>query len=328
VKQRYTFIFILALFAVGGFGAAWELLKTKSPRAQVEHRHDHHGHGEEADQDDDESIEFTPQQLANAHLVVEPAGPATVATLISVYGKVAPNEEALVHVVPRFPGIVKAVNKRLGDAVYRGEILARIESNESLKSYDVVAEIDGTIIQKDVTLGELVKDDKTIFTVANLDSVWIDLNIFRRDFGALAVGSRVEFHTGEGHVAGEKHIQAKVNYISPFGSEGSQTMLARCVVPNKEGILRPGLYVDGEVVTGEVQAAVAVKNSALHQVDGRTVVFVQDGDRFKAREVQLGVKDNQRTQVTSGLVAGERYVSENSFIVKAEFGKGEAEHAH
>ena len=54
----------------------------------------------------------------------------------------------------------------------------------------MTSEIAGTVIQKDITLGELVKDDKTIFTVANLDTVWIDLSIFRRDFGALAVGSR------------------------------------------------------------------------------------------------------------------------------------------
>lgn len=324
--MRRTHIFILIVLAIGGFAASWQLLKTKAPGTEAEHGQTHHGHGEEAGEHSGHRVKLTPEQFANAHVTVEEASPATIETLISVYGKVAPNEEALVRVVPRFPGVVKAVNKRLGDEVHRGEILARIESNESLKSYDVLSEIDGTIIQKDITLGELVKDDKTIFTVANLDTVWIDLNIFRRDFGALALGSRVEFHTGEGHVAGEKHIQAKVNYISPFGSEGSQTMLARCVVPNKEGILRPGLYVDGEVVTGEVHAAVAIKNSALQEMDGKTVVFVQEGDAFAAREVRLGVKDNQRTQVTSGLAAGERYVAENSFIIKAELGKSEAEH--
>ena len=53
--------------------------------------------------------------------------------MVAVYGKVAANEEALAHVVPRFPGIVKAVKKRLGDSVERGEVLAQIESNESLK---------------------------------------------------------------------------------------------------------------------------------------------------------------------------------------------------
>ena len=321
-RMKPTHIIILVFFSFLGVSGC------KPEPGETARAEEHHDDGEEHEHHRAGSVKLTPEQFANAHLTIEEAGVATIETLVSVYGKVAANEEALARVVPRFPGVVKAVSKRLGDDVRRGEVLARIESNESLKTYDVASEIDGTVIQKDITPGELVKDDKTIFTVANLETVWIDLSIFRRDFGALTVGSRVEFHTGEGHIAGEKHIQAKVDYISPFGSEGSQTMLARCVVPNPDGILRPGLYVDGEVVTGQVNAPVAVKNSALQEVDGKTVVFVQEGDAFAARAVQLGVKDNQRTQVASGVAAGERYVADNSFILKAELGKSEAEHEH
>ena len=103
-------------------------------------------------------------------------------------------------------------------------------------------------------------------------------------------------------------------------------MLARCVVANTEGLLRPGLYVDGEVVTGQIDASVTVKNGALQQVEGMTVVFVAQGEEFEAREVSVGVNDSERTQITDGLKAGEKYVAENSFIMKAELGKGEAEH--
>ena len=323
--MKRTPIIIVIVCAAVGLGA-WQLLKSNSPRIARSEVH-HEGH-EEADEHGGARLKLTPEQLANAQIVVEDAGPATIETLVSVYGKVTPNEEALARVVPRFPGIVKAVNKRLGDTAKRGEVLARVESNESLKTYDVSAEIDGTVIQKDITLGELVKDDKTIFTVANLETVWIDLSIFRRDVGALAVGSRVELHPGEGHASGEEHIKAKVDYISPFGSEGSQTMLARCVVPNPGGVLRPGLYVDGEVVTGQVEAAVTVKNAALQEIEGKTVVFVHEGDAFETREVQVGAKDNERTEIKSGITAGEKYAAKNSFILKAERGKGEAEHEH
>jgi cobalt-zinc-cadmium efflux system membrane fusion protein len=318
--MKRTPIIILVVIALLAFGG-WRILRSKPHTAAAAHSekgHDEH-HGERR-------MKLTPEQLANAKLKIEEAEPATIKTMIAVYGKVAANEEALARVVPRFPGIVKAVKKKLGDSVQRGEVLAQIESNESLKVYDVTAEISGNVIQKDITLGELAKDDKTIFTVANLDTVWIDLSIFRRDFGSLTVGSAVEFHTVEGHVSGQQHIHAKVDYISPFGSEGSQTMLARCVVPNSEGLLRPGLYVDGEVVTRQIEAPVTVKNGALQQVEGKTVVFVAEADAFEAREVSVGVKDSERTQITAGLKAGERYVTENSFIMKAELGKGEAEH--
>ena len=324
--KRSSIIVILLLVASAGLGV-W-LLKLRPSRIEAEQTSERHGHLEAPDHHGAARVKLTTEQLGNADLAIEKASPATIETLVSVYGKVAANEEALARVAPRFPGIVKAVRKRLGDSVERGEVLAQVESNESLKTYDVTAEIGGTVIQKDITLGELVKDDKTIFTIANLETVWIDLSIFRRDFGALAVGSRVEFHTGEGHISGQQHIQARIAYISPFGSEGSQTMLARCIVPNPDGVLRPGLYVDGEVVTGEVQASVTVKNSAIQEVEGKTVVFVEEGDAFETREVKLGVKDNQRIQITRGVSAGEKYVAENSFILKAELGKGEAEHEH
>lgn len=320
--MKRSHLILLTALVLAGFGS-WHLLRSKAAKSDAGHAgeaHDEH-HTEQ-------HVKLTPAQLANANLMIEEAAPATIKTMVAVYGKVVANEEALARVAARFPGIVKTVKKRLGDKVERGEVLAQIESNESLKTYEVTSEISGTVIQKDVTLGELVKDDKTIFTIANLETVWIDLSIFRRDFGSLAVGSPVEFHTGEGHVAGQKHIHATVSYISPFGSEGSQTMLARCVVPNPEGLLRPGLYVDGEVVTGEMAAAVTARNGALQELEGKTVVFVAEGDAFEARVVRVGVRDTERSEITSGLEAGERYVAANSFVIKAELGKAEAEHEH
>jgi cobalt-zinc-cadmium efflux system membrane fusion protein len=328
MKRRYIIVSVaLALIAF----AVWRIWKPDSQRAAAQHaesKHDEHEHGGHEDHEGQAQVKLTDAQLQNANIRIEEAGPATIKTMVAVYGKVAANEEALARVVPRFPGIVKSVKKRLGDNVERGEVLAQIESNESLKVYDVTSEVAGTVIQKDITLGELVKDDKTIFTVANLETVWIDLSIFRQDFGSLAVGAPVEFHTGEGHVSGQQHIQAKVDYISPFGSEGSQTMLARSVVPNPKGELRPGLYVDGEVVTGQIEALIAVENAALQEIDGKTVVFVAEGNVFEAREVKLGVKDHQRTEVIEGVLPTEKYAAANSFILKAELGKGEAEHEH
>lgn len=326
MKRTQVIIIILGLALAALVG--WLILKSDTP-APRSGEHVEAGEGDGHDEHGKEGhVELTAEQRANANITVEEAGPAKIKTSLSVYGKVAPNEDALAHVMPRFPGIVKAVKKRLGDHVERGEVLAQIESNESLKVYDVVSEVSGTVIHRNVALGEFVKDDKMIFTVADLSTVWIDLNIFRQDFPLLCEGQTVELHTGVGHVAGEEHIQAKIDYISPFGTEGSQTMLARSVVPNTDGVLRPGLFVDGEIITGEVEAPVAVKNTAIQMFENTTVVFVEEGDAFEAREVELGVRDNDWIEVTSGLLPGEKYAAANSFIIKAELGKGEAEHAH
>ena len=136
------------------------------------------------DKDSDEGgpkVKLTEAQRKNAHLGMAEAGPAKVKKMLPVFGKVAANEEHLSHVVPRFPGVAKAVKKRLGDKVEKGEVLATVESNESLRTYDIASEIAGTVIQKDVTVGEFVKDEKAIFVIADLSTVWVDLNVYRQD---------------------------------------------------------------------------------------------------------------------------------------------------
>src|SRR2546430_6345451 len=99
------------------------------------------------------------------------AGPAVLRQTVKLNGKINTNEDRTAHVSPRFPGIVKAVGKRLGDTVKKGEALAVIESNESLQSYEVKSEIDGTVIDKKIALGEFVDTGRNIFVVADLSTV-------------------------------------------------------------------------------------------------------------------------------------------------------------
>lgn len=327
MKKQLLFIPIILVVAALG---AMKILNTKPPEPKGEHGEEGHGgHAEHAGHAHEEHgeeghVELSPAARKNANLKIEEAEGAKIKTLLPLYGKIASNEETLAHVQPRFPGVVKDVRKRLGDKVEKGDLLAVVESNDSLRSYDIKSEVSGTVIQKDITLGEFVKNEDTIYTIADLTTVWVDLAVFREDFRKLKVGQPVEIHPG----AGEEAIQNTVAYISPFGTEGTQTMLARCVVPNPNGDMRPGLFVTAEIATGEVDAPVAVKLAAIQTLKEKTVVFVEEGDAFEAREVELGVRDNERVEVLSGLLPGDKYVSENSFILKAELGKEEAEHEH
>ncbi len=312
-KQFLIFIpLILALAAFGG----WKILHTAPAQK---------GEAAEKKKEGDEEheapkVKLTPVARKNANLKIEEAEAAKVKTLLPLYGNIAANEEALAHVQPRFPGIVKEVRKRLGDHVAKGDVLAVVESNDSLRSYEIKSEITGTVITKHISLGEFVKNEDTIFAIADLSSVWVDLSVFRQDFTRLQTGQPVLIHPSDD----AEGIESKVAYISPFGAEGTQTMLARCIVPNPKGDLRPGLFVSAEVATGETDAPVTVKLAAIQTWKEKPVVFVEDGEFFVAREVELGAKDTERVEIISGLLPGEKYVSENSFVLKAELGKGEA----
>jgi len=223
----------------------------------------------------------------------------------------------MAFVIPRFPGIAKVVRKNLGDKVQEGEVLATIQSNESLQNYDVKSEIVGTIIEKEVTLGEFVSEGRTIFVIGDLSSVWVDLNIYRQDFPQLELGQNLILE-GE---QGRERVNTTISYISPISSASSQTMLARAVVPNPRGDLRPGLFVTGEVVIGEIDAPVAVRTNAIQRIEEKSVVFVQEGAGFEAREVDSGEQDGEWIEIISGVAPGEKYAAKNSFVLKAQLAK-------
>jgi membrane fusion protein, heavy metal efflux system len=262
-------------------------------------------------------IEVTADARAKSGISVEAAGPAVLMKTLKLNGKIVPDEERMAHVNPRFAGIVKSIAKRLGDQVKAGESLAVIESNESLQPYEVKAEIDGTVINKDIALGEFVDPSKTIFVVADLQTVWVDFSIYRQESESLQVGQTILIQPSE---SAEK-IESTISYISPFGTENTQTTLARAVVPNSKGQLRPGLFVEGEVILEEVRVPVAVKASALQNFEEKPVVFVAVGKGFEVREVAIGARDDEHVEIKSGIAPGEKYAAENSFLLKSELAR-------
>lgn len=267
---------------------------------------------------------MTPEAVKNSGIVIEAAGPARIKTTIKVNGRVQPNEDHMTHVIPRYPGIVKKITKRLGDAVAKDEVVAVVESNESLQPYEVKSSLAGTVIRKDVTQGEFVKEGEAIYTVADLSTVWVDLNVYRKDFDRLKVGEAVTIFAGEGLT----NATGTVSYISPFGAEDTQTTLARVELPNPTGKWRPGLFVTGEIVVEEAEVLVAVKASALQSFRDWEVVFMQDGSMFEIAILELGRRDSEWVEVLSGLPAGQKYAAENSFIIKADILKSGASHDH
>jgi cobalt-zinc-cadmium efflux system membrane fusion protein len=265
-------------------------------------------------------VDLNEKKVKNANLEVEIAGPARIKATLQLYGKIALNEDNVANVTPRYSGVVKAVYKRLGDHVSKGEALALVESNDSLRSYQLFSEISGAIIRKEVAVGEVARDDKAIFTVADLSTVWVNLSVFPNDFTRLKEGQVVEIDYG-----GNSVTKGTITYIAPIGSENTQSLVARAVVQNPDGLLRPGLFVTAEIQTGEIDAPVAVRPAAIQIVSEKTVVFVADGTAFEARQVNLGSRDDSYVEVVSGLNAGDPYVAGNSFLLKAELGKGQVQ---
>lgn len=293
--------------------------------------HDEHG-GESSDahrsteaHDEHEGgpIRLSDEQVTKAGMELATAGPEVIREQLALYGTILPNAERVREVSARFPGVIQSVAKRVGDAVKQGERLATVESNESLKAYPVVAPLSGVITERSAYEGEQAAD-KPLFTVADLSTVWAEIALFPRDANKVRVGQSVEVIGGDNSLS----AQGEVIYVAPLGTRANQTITARVLLDNKEGQWSPGLYVTAQVTTSETKADVVVLNAAIQTVGESTVVFVRSGDEFEPRTVRLGKRDSRRTEILEGLKPGESYVTTNSFILKAELGKGSAEHDH
>ncbi|WKZ56860.1 MAG: efflux RND transporter periplasmic adaptor subunit [Bdellovibrionota bacterium] len=267
--------------------------------------------------------ELSPSALEVADLSIETAGPAQIANVADVYGRLIPNQDRVAHIRPRFSGIIKEIRKELGDRVKAGEVVAVVESNQSLQPYEIRSYISGEVVSRHGTAGEFVSDDEEILVIANLEEVWADFQVYRSDFEQIERGRSIRVDLGGG-----RKIEAKVHYVSPITDEATQSKLVRAVIPNPDGSLRPGTFISGTLESAYVSVPLAVRTSALQTFRDWEVVYVTDGRVFQAMPVQTGRRDNEYVEIRSGIAIGDRYVAKNSFIIKADVEKSGASHDH
>jgi cobalt-zinc-cadmium efflux system membrane fusion protein len=259
-----------------------------------------------------------------AGVVAEVAAAATLTETLSVYGQVKLNADQVARAIPRFGGIVRETRKSLGDSVAAGEVVARLETNQSLATIEVKAPIAGFIVDRAVNAGETVPDGAVLYTIADLATVWVDLNVPKRDHARVQIGQSAVIHSDDGGA----EATGIISWISPVSSAEAQTLVVRVVLPNPDQRWRPGLFVKAAIRLATAHVPVAVKESALQTLFDFTVVFSQHGELYQARPLELGRRSAGFVEVRKGLQAGERYVTENSFLIKADIGKSGASHDH
>jgi len=325
MKSRLMLIIaaIVVAMGIGVYANVPSRTATSSDKAALGTSPSDKGHGE-AGHEDEGAVEMSDAKVAASGIEILSAQQETLHDAITLNGIFQPNQETLVQVTPRFPGVVREIKKRIGDTVEKGDLLAKIESNQSLTVYELRAPISGTVIDRLISLGEYAAEQKPAFIVADISTVWVDLSVYRRDLPRVRVGDRLLIDVGDGG----KPIEGSISYISPVGSSDTQTALARAVVRNEGLRLRTGLFVAARLVLTAKQVPVAVRAGAVQTVENRNVVFVRTGDKFEIRDVELGGRDADNVEIVFGIIGGDKYAARNSFVVKAELAKGSATHEH
>lgn len=216
-------------------------------------------------------------------------------------------------------------------------IKALEESGKISPAYTIRAAIDGQVIRRDATLGELVAPERAaLLVLANTTSVWVVAEVPEGKMKDLVSGAPATVTIAA--LPGET-FDGSVSFISPELDETTRTARVRIVVKNDGGRLRPGMFAQVQIAAGAApagaapatQQALAVPDTAVQAVGGQTVVFVPMADKpdtFLKRVVTLEPAIGGMWPVRYGLFDGERIVTASSFILKAELGKSGAEHGH
>ncbi len=271
-------------------------------------------------------ISDTAAQKANVK--TEIAGAGTISQYAHLTGKITLNRNTTSDVRARFPGIVKAVKTTWSEQVKKGQVLAMIESNESLKTYPVTAPTDGVILARNTNVGDVTGDD-VLFTIADLSEVWAEFHVFPRDLATVKQDQIVHVKTlGSVKKEQSQSTKASISMLLPTADQLSQTVLAIVPLDNTDGTWRPGMTVEGDVLIVEKKVPLMVKTSALQRFRDFTVVFAKIGDTYEVRMLELGANDGEFVEVLEGLKPGTEYVTENSFLIKADIEKSGARHDH
>lgn len=257
----------------------------------------------------------------SAGVKVETVGPAEINSVVRLMGTVVLDANRHAQIRARFPGIVRAVNVQQGQRVRRGETLAVVEGNDSMRTYPVVAPFDGIVLARNTSVGD-VAGSEALVEMADLSKVWVELRAIGADAEKLVVGQRVAISsaTGEGKANGT------IQTLLPLAT--GQSVVARVGIDNDAGRWRPGMTVSADVTLSSRQVPLAVKESALQRFRDFTVVFARVGETYEVRMLELGERDGNVAEVLGGIKPGTPYVTEQSFLIKADVDKSGASHDH
>jgi len=173
----------------------------------------------------------------------------------------------------------------------------------------------GVVTKAQVSAGDSVEPGKSLFTVADLSKVWVQAEVYEKDLGRIRLGQdasiKVDTYPSES-------FSGRVAYISDVLDPQTRTARVRCEVNNSDMRLKTDMFANIELPTKFSKHALAVPSSALQDVEGKNVVFIQiTPTKFEARQVEKGVSINGNTEIISGVTTGERVVTQGAFHLKS-----------
>jgi RND family efflux transporter MFP subunit len=158
--------------------------------------------------------------------------------------------------------------------------------------------------------------EKPLFTIANLDILWIILDIYEKDLARIDLGQEAELYVS---AYPEDEFKGRITYISSVVKAATRTVKVRVELDNSKRMLKPGMFAKAKIITGEPEEILTVPLSAIQRLQGKEVVFVDKGKNlFGCCPVKTGREFKTTIEVLEGVKEGERIVTEGAFYLKSE----------
>ncbi|MBL8232484.1 MAG: efflux RND transporter periplasmic adaptor subunit [Bryobacterales bacterium] len=200
-----------------------------------------------------------------------------------------------------------------------------VEEHEDHKTGDTFHEEDlipvkspatGTVIRRNVTPGSVAKPGDELFAISDLSIVWMIAAVQEEHLGVLRAGMPVQVQT---QAFRDRTFRGRITKIGEQLDPATRTIQVRVELGNPAGLLKPEMYATAVIQAGGTTSAIHISQSAIQQVNGQSVVFVQrDGDHFEVRAIQTGRPMDDRVEVLHGLQSGDRVVTQGSYLLKSQ----------
>ena len=188
----------------------------------------------------------------------------------------------------------------------------------------VPAPFSGIVVEKHASLGEVVTPADQLFTVADLNRVWLELSVYERDLRRISVGQTVEVTAA---AFPTRAFTGRIVYVGDILDPDTRTVRARVELPNPDGALRPGMFATASIELGGTGLSAAlVPLDAVQELEGRKVVFVPTGEPRQFRAIPIEVSEQTHESgvlVLSGIAPGDQVVTSGAFLLRSELAASE-----
>ncbi len=271
---------------------------------------------------DENVVTLTKANLEHVEIKTEPVKLGNLDTTLKAAGRVTENMNRTAKVASTLEGRLVKLNFDLNDRVKVGDVLALVQSPELLgKPLEIKALIDGVIIERKSTVGELVDKGSAIYTISDPTDLWVIAEVKERDIAAVKVGQDATFKV---LAYPGREFRGRIVRLGNRIETDSRTLEVRIETRNAGGELKAGMFADVEITTTILKDAIVIPDTALQRDGDAQIAFLAIGEnRYEKRGVTPGLEQRGRVQVLEGLKVGEEVVTEGSFILKSELLKGE-----